>query len=76
MASTAEDKLIGFALSNPKFRKQLLDPKVDNAALFKTYGIKATPELLKLDKAKLTLAIGKKLDQVAWCIGNACGKGA
>jgi len=76
MASTTTDRVIGLALSNPKFRKQLLDSNIDNKELLKKYGIKPTPDLLKLDKDKLADVLKSKLDQVAWCIGNACGKGA
>ncbi len=74
--ANATDQVIGMALSNPKFRKQLLDPKVDNKALLKKYGLKSTPALENMDKERLTELIGKRLDTVAWCIGNACGVGA
>jgi hypothetical protein len=76
MPTNAMDRVIGIALSNPKFRKQLLAPNIDNESLFKRYGIKATPELLKLDKTRLVKAIESRLDLVAWCGYNVCGGGA
>lgn len=69
------DKVIGLALSNPKFRKQLLDPKVNNRTLLKKYGIKPTAQLMHLNKAELTKLIDRKIGVVSWCVGNLCGLG-
>jgi hypothetical protein len=76
MPMSPKDRVIGIALSNPKFRKQLLDPNVDNKDLLKEYGITPTPDLVSMDKEKMLSEIKKKLGQTAWCIGNACGVGA
>ena len=69
------DKVISLALSNPKFRSQLLDPKVDNNELFKKYGITPTPDLLSLNKDRLADLIKARLESAGWCVGNACGLG-
>jgi hypothetical protein len=69
------DRVISLALSNPKFRSQLLDPKVDNSELLRKYGIEPTPELVSLNKDRLADLIKARLDAVGWCVGNACGLG-
>lgn len=74
-AESSVDKVISLALSNPKFRSQLLDPKVDNTELFRKYGITPTPELVSLNKQRLTDLINARLDSAGWCVGNACGLG-
>jgi len=70
------NQVIGLALSNPRFRNQLLDPHVNNATLLQAYGLPVTPATLQLDHAQLTDSIRDGLGAASWCIGNACGGGA
>ena len=75
MKQSSMDKVISLALSNPKFRTQLLDPKVDNKTLLTKYSIEPTPDVLALSKERLAEIITSGLDSVGWCVGNACGVG-
>jgi hypothetical protein len=70
------DKVLGLALSNPKFRTQLLDPSIDQTKLLKKYNLKFPAGSPRLDKGTLVSAFKAKLDlPLRWCVGNICGLG-